>query len=259
MSSPSNLIGFHDVAAQRGNRTIWDEGTFQIAQPSVTAIIGPNGSGKSTLLLMLLDLLEPSHGRIEVFGEPPAQARSQLGFVPQRYHVPGSDYLTVADYVRLGRTGARYGWGSPKDAGSRLDQALEAVQLIDKKRKRLGLLSGGEQQRAAIAQSLINQPRLLLMDEPFASLDVRHQQRMAELISNLRSTHSIGSLVVTHDLNPLLPYLDGVIYLVDGHAHYAPTDQAIDEELLTHLYGYPVQVIRTAHGDLFTRVSGTAK
>ena len=102
----------------------------------------------------------------------------------------------------------------------------------------------------------MNRPKTLLMDEPFASLDVRHQQRLAELIHNLCQDHSIGALVVVHDLNPILPYLDGVVYLLDGHAHYAPTTDAVDEDLLTHLYGCPVQVIKTAQGDLFTRVSG---
>ena len=256
MSETAGRLTFDDVAVERGGRTIWDKGSFDIEQPSITAIIGPNGSGKSTLLLLLLDLLEASHGHLTVFNEAPEQAKRHLGFVPQDYHVPGSDYLTVREYVRLGSTGPHYAWTRGNDVAERIDKALTAVQLLGKKDNRLGQLSGGEQQRAAIAQALMTQPRLMLMDEPFASLDVRHQQRMAELIDHLKTTLCIGSLVVAHDLNPLLPHLDGVIYLLDGHAHYAPTDQAVDEDLLTHLYGCPVQVIRTAQGDLFTRVTG---
>ena len=255
-SSAAADIALTDVAARRGGSTIWDQGSFEIPQPSITAVIGPNGSGKSTLLHLLLGLLEPYAGTVEVFGQEPREASDQLGFVPQSYHVPGSDYLTVLEYVKLGKIGNQFFWRSPKGLDQQLSDVIEAVGLGGYENRRLRHLSGGEQQRAAIAQSLMNQPKTLLMDEPFASLDVRHQQRLAELIQRLRTDHSIGSLVVVHDLNPILPYLDGVIYLLDGHAHYAPTSEAVDEDLLTHLYGCPVQVTRTAQGDLFTRVTG---
>ena len=255
-TSAAATLALTDVAARRGGSTVWDQGSFEVSQPSITAVIGPNGSGKSTLLHLLLGLLEPYAGTVEVFGQEPREASDQLGFVPQSYHVPGSDYLTVLEYVKLGKIGNQFFWRSPKGLDQQLSDVIEAVGLGGYENRRLRHLSGGEQQRAAIAQSLMNQPKTLLMDEPFASLDVRHQQRLAELIQRLRTDRSIGSLVVVHDLNPILPYLDGVIYLLDGHAHYAPTSEAVDEDLLTHLYGCPVQVTRTAQGDLFTRVTG---
>jgi zinc/manganese transport system ATP-binding protein len=114
-------------------------------------------------------------------------------------------------------------------------------------------LSGGQQQRVAIAQALVSRPDLLLLDEPLANLDVRNQHDIVELLGEIRTSRDVTILVVAHDLNPLLPVLDGAIYLLDGHPHYDEIGEVVDDELLTHLYGAPVRVVRTAQGDLFTR------
>jgi len=114
-------------------------------------------------------------------------------------------------------------------------------------------LSGGQQQRAAVAQALVNSPQLLLLDEPLANLDVRNQQEIVALLGRINAEHGIGILLVVHDLNPLLSVLDGAIYLLDGHAHYDSVDEVVSEELLTHLYGTAIKVVRTPQGHLFTR------
>jgi zinc/manganese transport system ATP-binding protein len=114
-------------------------------------------------------------------------------------------------------------------------------------------LSGGQQQRVAIAQALVSDPAVLVLDEPLANLDLRNQREIVALLADLRASRGIGVLVVVHDLNPLLSVLTGAIYLLDGHAHYAGVDDVVSEDLLTHLYGTRVRVVRTAQGDLFTR------
>ncbi|MFM7063761.1 MAG: ATP-binding cassette domain-containing protein, partial [Actinomycetes bacterium] len=132
------------------------------------------------------------------------------------------------------------------------DAALAAVGAAEYADRRLSQLSGGQQQRVAIAQALVGRPDLLLLDEPLANLDLRNQREVVDLLGQLTS-HGVTVVVVVHDLNPLLPHLDGAVYLLDGHAHYGPVAEVVDAELLTHLYGTQVKVVRTAQGDLFTR------
>ena len=118
---------------------------------------------------------------------------------------------------------------------------------------RLATLSGGQRQRVAIAEALVSQPDMLILDEPLASLDLRSQHEIVMLLKGLHRELSATVVVVAHDLNPFLPILDGAIYLLDGHAHYAGVHDVIEDELLTHLYGTPIQVIRTPQGDLYAR------
>ena len=134
-----------------------------------------------------------------------------------------------------------------------MDAALAAVGATAFADRRMSQLSGGQQQRAAIAQAIVSAPKLLLLDEPLANLDLRNQQEIVELLDDLRAERGVTILVVTHDLNPLLPILTGAVYLLDGHAHYGAIGDVVESDLLTHLYGTGVQVVRTAQGDLFTR------
>ena len=116
-------------------------------------------------------------------------------------------------------------------------------------------LSGGQQQRVAIAQAIVDDAELLLLDEPLANLDLRNQQEIVRLLGDLHRERDVTIMVVAHDLNPLLPVLTEAIYLLDGHPHHDPIADVVQEELLTHLYGTPVGVVRTAQGDLFTRAA----
>jgi zinc/manganese transport system ATP-binding protein len=243
-----------DVSVARGGHVIWSHGTMTIARRSMVAAIGPNGSGKTTLLEALLGLLPTASGRIEVLGRTPHRGDDRVGYVPQNYTATIGDAVRARDLVALGLAGRRWGLGPlSADDRRRIDEALAAVGASAFADRRMSQLSGGQQQRVAIAQALVDDPEVLLLDEPLANLDLRNQREIVDLLSRLRVELGVTVVVVVHDLNPLLSVLDGAIYLLDGHAHYGAIGAVVDEELLTHLYGTQVRVVRTPTGDLFTR------
>lgn len=242
------------VAVARRDRLVWSQGTFAIERGSMVIVIGPNGSGKTTLLEVLLGLLPPSAGRVEVFGAAPRRGNGRIGYVPQNYTATIGNAVRGRDLVGLGRSGRRWGM-RPLDADDRqrVDAAIDAVGATAFAGRRMSQLSGGQQQRIAIAQAIVDEPELLLLDEPLANLDMRNQQDIVALLADLRAAREVTVMVVAHDLNPLLSILTGAVYLLDGHAHYDGIGEVVDEHLLTHLYGTSIRVVRTAQGDLFTR------
>lgn len=238
----------------RGGRLIWSQATFTVPAGGIVAVIGPNGSGKTTLLHMVLGLVPPASGHLEVFGRQPGQANDRIGYVPQRYAETSGDAIRAADVVLLGLTGRRWAFARTTAAQhGQVAQALAAVEASEIAGRRLSTLSGGQRQRIALAAALVAQPQLLILDEPLASLDLHSQRDIVALLARLHAELAVTILVVTHDLNPLLPILDSAIYLLDGHPHYAPIHEVVDEALLTHLYGTPIQVAHTPHGDLYMR------
>lgn len=247
-------LAFNDVSAVRGGRLIWSQATFTVPAGGIVAVIGPNGSGKTTLLHMVLGLVPPASGHLEVFGRQPGQANDRIGYVPQRYAETSGDAIRAADVVLLGLTGRRWAFARTTAAQhGQVAQALAAVEASEIAGRRLSTLSGGQRQRIALAAALVAQPQLLILDEPLASLDLHSQRDIVALLARLHAELAVTILVVTHDLNPLLPILDSAIYLLDGHPHYAPIHEVVDEALLTHLYGTPIQVAHTPHGDLYMR------
>ncbi|MFN8172572.1 MAG: ATP-binding cassette domain-containing protein [Candidatus Nanopelagicales bacterium] len=249
-----NAIELDGVSVARGDRVVWSDGTFAVEPGSFVAVIGPNGSGKTTLLQLVLGLLPTRTGEVRVLGSVPARGNAQIGYVPQSYGTVNGDLVRTRDLVRMGLDGGRWGMGRPSaEDRRRVDAALEAVGAQSFANRRVSQLSGGQQQRVAIAQAIVGSPRILLLDEPLANLDIKTQREIVDLLGVLRERLDLTILVVVHDLNPLLPQLTGAIYLLDGHAHYAHIDDVVDEELLTHLYGTQMRVVRTPHGDLYTR------
>lgn len=254
LAASTAALAFTGVSAVRGGRLIWSEGTFDVPTGGVVAIIGPNGSGKTTLLHMVLGLVPAASGHLEVFGRRPGQANDQIGYVPQHYAESSGEAIRAADVVLLGLTGCRWAFGRSTAAQRRrVDWALAAVEATDIAGRRLSTLSGGQRQRIALAAALVAQPQLLILDEPLASLDLHSQRDIVALLARLHAELAVTILVVAHDLNPLLPILDSAIYLLDGHPHYAPINDVVDDALLTHLYGIPIQVAHTPQGQLYMR------
>jgi zinc/manganese transport system ATP-binding protein len=216
------------------------------------ALLGANGSGKSTLLKTVLGALPLASGRMSVLGRSPGEANRAIGYLPQRRSFDSGTRLRGSDVVRLGLDGDRWGvsFRTPKDVRERVAEAVETVGASAYAHRPIGELSGGEQQRLLIAQALVRRPELLLLDEPLDSLDLPNQAVVAALVHNICRGAGVTVLLVAHDVNPLLPYLDRVVYLAAGHAVEGPVRRVITSETLTGLYGVPVEVLETSDGRL---------
>ncbi len=234
---------------------------MSMARGEFVALLGANGSGKSTLLKVALGMLGLSAGSIRVLGGSPGAANTQVGYLPQRRAFDGATRLRGRDIVRLGSDGARWGVPLPVPRTSALgrrrredsERVAEAIELVGASAyadRPIGELSGGEQQRLLIAQALVQRPRLLLLDEPLDSLDLPNQATVAALVARICREAGVAVLLVAHDVNPLLPYLDRVVYLAGGHAVEGTVAEVIDGETLSRLYGVPIEVLRARDGRL---------
>jgi zinc/manganese transport system ATP-binding protein len=235
-----------------GKRLIWQEAAFTIATGEFITIIGPNGAGKSTLLRVLLGLLPLSTGAVTILGQVPHRGNPLIGYVPQRRTLDADLRVRAFDFVALGLDGHRWGIAIPFHARHRRQQvvheALEAVGATAYAYRAVGKLSGGEQQRLLLAQALLAQPKILLLDEPLASLDMRNQSAMAREIAQVARTRGITVLLVSHDVNPLLPFTDRVLYVAQQRIALGTAEEIITSEHLSQLYDAPIEVVRDSRG-----------
>lgn len=243
---PAPVISAEQVRVDLGGRTILADVSFTIEDGELVAILGPNGAGKSTLLKIILGLVKPVSGRVSVLGQPAGRANARIGYVPQFRAIEAETTLRARDVVRFGLDGNRWGPGWPSRAREKLiDAVLDEVDGQELARAAMGELSGGERQRLLIAQALLSDPRLLLLDEPLASLDLGREQEIISLIRKICRSRGVAVLFVTHDVNPLLSDLDRVLYLANGRSAIGRPDQVITRERLSDLYGTPVEVVKT--------------
>ena len=251
----TEIVAFRDVAVQLGNHTIWRHATFQIAPGEFVAILGPNGAGKSTLLRLVLGLLRPAEGSVSVLGHAPRRGNPAIGYVPQRRLIDADLPARGRDLVMLGLDGLRWGFSLPgptlRKQRARVDEALAAVEATAYADRPIGQLSGGEQQRLFLAQALVGRPRLLLLDEPLASLDLRSQAGIARLVARLAREQGFTVLLVTHEVNPVLPVVDRVMYIARGHVAIGTADEIITTPKLSSLYESPVEVVHDSLGRVF--------
>ena len=248
-----------DAAVRLGGRTIWSEATLEVARGEFVAILGPNGAGKSTLVKALLGIVPLSGGRATVLGRRPGDAGRDIGYLPQRRNFDPGLRVRGIDIVRLGIDGDR--WGVPMPGGGRwnrsrreqhrrVDEVIELVGATAYASRPIGQVSGGEQQRLLIAQALVCGPQLLLLDEPLDSLDLPNQASVAGLITRLCIERGVTVMIVAHDANPILSYLDRVVYLAGGRAVAGPPAEVITSATLTSLYGTPIEVLSASNGRL---------
>jgi zinc/manganese transport system ATP-binding protein len=246
---PPPVLCLRDAAAALGGRTIWQHATFEVRPGEFIAVVGQNGCGKSTLLRMILGQVRAAAGEVRVLGGPPRLGNRAVGLVPQHRELTSGLAVRGRDLVLLGIEGKRWGFGRPSAAARRqADWALEAVNAREFADEAMGVLSGGEQQRLLIAQVLSPELKLLLLDEPLASLDLRSQHEIVSLVDGLRRRQGVAVLFVSHDLNPVLPVVDRVLYFLNRCPVCGGVDDVVQPELLTHLFGTPVQVCRTHDG-----------
>jgi zinc/manganese transport system ATP-binding protein len=239
-----------DGEARLGGRAVWSEVGIEIAPGEFAAILGPNGSGKTTLLRVLLGELALARGSASVLGHAPGASKGEIGYLPQRRHFDPSIRIRGIDLVRLGLEGARWGLPLRRRGAGRLAEVIELVGAGSYAERPIGTLSGGEQQRLLIAQALVSEPRLLILDEPLDSLDLPNQRAVAALLERICREQQVTVLLVAHDVNPLLSYLDRVVYFGAGHAVVGEPREVITAATLTRLYGVPVEVLETADGRL---------
>jgi zinc/manganese transport system ATP-binding protein len=240
------------VTVVLGDRPVLCDISLTIRAGELVAVLGSNGAGKSTLLRTLLGLVRPSEGMVRVVGRTPRRGRSDVGYCPQVRALDRDTPLRGRDLVGMGLDGHRWGFGgiARPERDARIERVLAEVDALAFAGAPVGQLSGGEQQRLAIAQALLSQPRLLLLDEPLSNLDVRSQSEVVALVDRLRKQLGMAVLFVTHGVNPLLHVIDRVCYLAAGHAAIGSVDEVIRSEVLTRLYGSPIEVIR-AGGRIF--------
>ncbi len=244
------LLRLEGIGVRLGGRQILRDVSFTVAPGEFTGLIGPNGAGKTTLLKVILGLQAPTSGRVLIDGGPRLRRGGGrlIGYVPQKLAIDPDMPLRARDVVALGIDGNRLGFPLPSAARRDLvDEALRAVGAEAYAEARVGELSGGEQQRVMIAHAVISRPRLLLLDEPLANLDLRSEQGIVSVLARLAREQRIAVLISAHDLNPLLRETDTVVYVAAGRAAAGRTGEVIRSEVLSALYGSHVDVLHV-HG-----------
>ena len=223
-----------------GARTLWSGLDLDVEPGEFVAILGPNGSGKTSLLKVLLGLQPLSAGTCGVAGDRP------VGYVPQQRAIQEALTLRGVDLVGLGLDGHRWGtgWRGMRERRRRVAEAIEAVGAHSYAKSPVGRLSGGEQQRLRVAQALVGAPAVLLCDEPLLSLDLAHQQAVSALIDARRREAGTAVLFVTHEINPILSYVDRVLYLADGRFRIGKPDEVMNSQTLSELFRTRIEVIR---------------
>ena len=241
----NDLLRLENIGVRLGGRQILSGVSFSVAPGQFTGLIGPNGAGKTTLLRVILGLQQPTEGRVLLNGAPKTRHGGGLiGYVPQKLAIDQDMPLRARDVVGLGIDGNKLGFPLPSASRRRrITEALEAVGAESYADARIGELSGGEQQRVLIAHALIGQPRLLLLDEPLANLDLRSEQGIVSVLARLAHEQGIAVLISAHDLNPLLREIDTVVYVAAGRAAAGRTDEIIQSDVLSALYGSRVDVL----------------
>jgi zinc/manganese transport system ATP-binding protein len=234
--------------------TVWSDANFQIRRGEFVAVIGPNGAGKTTLFRLLLGLIRPEKGNVQLFGNRPRRGNSRIGYVPQSHTVDKETNVEASQLVRLGYVGNRWIPNvTPRlyrSERAAVTAALESVGAAKLGRKALGALSGGELQRIFLAEALVGNPELLLLDEPLASLDIRRAEELVGLVNHLVRSRNVATLLVAHDINPLIHCLDKVIYIANGRVATGTPDEVLTTESLTALYGVRVEVLHDSRGNM---------
>jgi len=251
----SDAIVTRHAAVRLGGRVIWEH--LDLAMPSgqFVAVLGPNGAGKSTLVNAVLGLVPLSSGTMSVLGAPAGERNGEIGYLPQRRSFDAGLRVRGVDVVRLGLDGDK--WGLPWPGGRHQREVqrrvAEVVELVDAGAyadRPVGEVSGGEQQRILIAQALVRRPSLLLLDEPLDSLDLPNQAAVAALVSRICDDEGVTVVMVAHDVNPILPYLDQVVYLGHGGAVCGAPGDVVRSETLSELFNTPIEVLHASDGRL---------
>ena len=245
-SSERAVLSIRGGALAIGSKTLWRDLELSLARGEFLAVLGANGSGKTSLVRAILGQQRLDAGSIDFEGTPVHRGDRRIGYIPQQKSVPDGTPLRGRDLVTLGVNGHRFGLPlASAKTRAQVDALLESVGASSYANQPIGTLSGGEQQRLRVGQSLAGDPTLLLCDEPLMSLDLAHQRAVSELIDTRRREHGTSVVFVTHDVNPVLGMVDRILYLAGGQFTIGIPDEVLRSDVLSGLYGTPVDVIRS--------------
>lgn len=247
---PADVLSVRGATLQLGGRLLWQDLEVGVKPGEFLAVIGPNGSGKTSLLRAILGLVPLTRGEVIVAGESARRGNPTVGYVPQHRSFAPDLPLRGRDLVRMGLDGHRYGlWGSSGAAARRaIEDALLAVEATSYADESIGRLSGGQQQRLRIAEAIVGGPRILLFDEPLASLDLHSAQAITAMIDRLRKERGAAVVLVTHDINPLLASINKVLCIARGRWAVGTPAEVLTRERLSEIYQAPVEVLRREDG-----------
>jgi zinc/manganese transport system ATP-binding protein len=247
----SAVITAENLTAGYRDKIVWRGANFTFGRGEFVAVIGPNAAGKTTLFRLLLGLQQPIGGTIKIFGAPPRRGNPRIGYVPQRHVIDSETNIEALELVRLGLSGKQWGFNpfSHDDRDAAL-AALEAVGATEVAHRPLGVLSGGELQRIFLAEALVSNPDILLLDEPLSNLDMRRETELLHVVDDVVRSRGVTALLIAHNINPLLPHLDKVVYVASGRVATGKPSEVLTSESLTALYGIQVEVLRDPHGNV---------
>jgi zinc/manganese transport system ATP-binding protein len=250
------VVALDHATLEIGGRAVLKDISFAIEPGEFIGVLGPNGAGKTTLMRAILGLLPPSTGRLTVFGRVPQRGDAAIGYLPQLRTVLPDLRVRGLDYIASSMHGQRWGLPSLSTADrSKIEATLDAVGARDLASRALSDMSGGERQRLLLAQALIGEPKLLLLDEPLISLDARHQEVVIGVIRNVCRERKITVLFSAHELNQLLGAIDRVLYLGNGQAVLGRVEDVVTAPVLSRLYATDIEVLR-AGGHIFVLSRG---
>jgi zinc/manganese transport system ATP-binding protein len=246
MPAETPVLSLRSATLAFGDRELWRNLNLEVQRGEFLAVLGPNGTGKTSLLKTILGQQKLSSGTVEFLGEPVGRGSRKIGYIPQQKLIEQGTPLRARDLVAFGVNGHR--WGPPissRSVRTRVDDILRSVGASDYANVPVSTLSGGEQQRVRVGQSIAGDPRLLLCDEPLISLDLHHQRQVSELIDEQRKALNTAVVFVTHDVNPILGMVDRVLYLAGGRFRIGTPDEVLRSEVLSYMSDTPVEVIRS--------------
>lgn len=239
----NDIVSVNHAWVQYGTIVALENIHFHVKPLDFISIIGPNGGGKTTLLKLLLGLVKPTQGTVRFLGNPPEKSRQEIGYVPQQITINTQFPINVWGTTLMGRLGKRalFTKYSTEDYDITAD-ALQKVKMYDLRHRQIGRLSGGQQQRVLIARALVTRPKLLLLDEPTASVDSEMKHDIYELLQELNEQMTI--LMVSHDIGVVSSYTKTIACLNRTLVYHDEKD--ITPEMLAQTYQCPVDLI--AHG-----------
>lgn len=253
-------LEFKEATINFGPKDIFRNLNLSISEGEFVGIFGPNGAGKTSLMRSILGLIRPTSGNILVMGKPAHRGDQRIGYLAQIHHDTQSFPLTGRTYMSSALTGC--GWGLPflsKEHLCEIERVIELVDLQDYIDRPFSQFSGGEKQRLLLAEALLGNPPILLLDEPLSSLDPGQQEKIIDLIQVIQSQLHITVLFSAHNINPLLDVMTRLIYLAHGKAIIGTVAEIVNSETLSRLYDTPIEILKSGDNILvINKKSGTS-